>query len=131
VSTAPTGPTWWRALWSPQLPRRYVHLLAVSKLADSVTTAVGLLAVPGLAEGNPAIRALIARLGVLPALAVVTVGVVVLVVATTEAGVRCSQRLDGSPRTRGLIRSLGYLPLSALFLAAAVHNAVLLARALS
>ena len=110
-------------------PRHYVGVLGLAKVADAVTTVVGLSAFPSVTETNPALRVLVEHLGVLVAVALgsaVVVGVIVL--ATELAAVACRRLAPGDERPVSVVRVVGYVPISIVFLAAAGHNALLVLR---
>lgn len=107
------------------VPRDWLGALVFSKGLDAGTTLVGLLFVEGLVESNPLVRMVVRRVGVLPGLVVLTAALVLVVVAVTELGVVLGGRVDvrESP-----VRCIGYGFPSALSVAAASHNGVLIAR---
>lgn len=96
-----------------------------------MTTAVGLLFVPAVAEANPLLRRLVGLVGVVPGVLLGTVAVLATVVLVTEAGVLVCRRLDSeSPRWGRLVRTVGYGPLTAVFAIAALNNLVFIVRGL-
>lgn len=102
-------------------------LLAGTKSADAITTAVGLRYVPGIVEMNPVADAVFADNGTFAGLAVLSFATVAGTVLWTEllaVEVRRRLRMD---RLALLAKATIYVVLSALFGAIAVNNAILIA----
>ena len=116
---------WWRA---NGLIRFYgLVLLVGTKLADVVTTAVGLRYVPGIVEANPVANTVFAEWGVLGGLTVLGVASVAVAVLGAELlGVELRRRLDLS-KTALLAQASVYATLSVLFGLVAIHNGLLIA----
>ncbi len=99
-----------------------IALLTATKLADALTTGVGLQFVPVAYEANPVASAVIARVGVDTGLIVSSFGFVVGITAITElAAVAVSfRRRDG--HLAPLVRLAGYGLPSAVFAVVSVYN---------
>lgn len=102
--------------------------LSATKAVDLCTTLVGLSLRTGFRESNPLIARVIASVGTVPGLVVTASLTVVVVALVTEGAAAVLERRSSGP-SRGLpaLRLVGYGSASAVNLAAAVHNAVLLA----
>lgn len=97
--------------------------LVLSKAADTTTTLIGLQFVPFVFESNPHLRMLMASIGSIPALLLGTVAVLGLVVGVTESARLACQRFDCDvDSAERMVRFVGYVPLSIVFLAASLHN---------
>lgn len=116
---------WWRA---NGLIRLYgLVFLVGTKLADVVTTAVGLRYVPGIVEANPLANAGFAGVGLLCGLTLFGFASVGFAALAAECfGVEIRRRL-GRPKTALLAQASVYATLSVLFGTVAVHNGLLIA----
>lgn len=116
---------WWRRNRSI---RWYgLAALAGTKLADIVTTAVGVRYVPGIIEANPVADWLFAELGLYTGLALLGVVTVCFAAGVAELfGIEVRRRY-GLEQTALFAQLSIYLTLSALFAAVAVHNGLLIA----
>lgn len=103
-----------------------VVLLAGTKLADAVTTAVGVMAVPGIVELNPIASAVFAGKGTLTGLAVLSFVTVAVATVTAEWLAILIRRRFDMPRLALLAKGTIYGSLSLLFGAIAVNNALLI-----
>lgn len=110
-------------------PRRWPTLgvlaVSASKLADALTTAVGLTYFP-LIELNPVVRSLMAHVGIVPGVLLGGVLVVAFITLVTECGVYTCRRLSADPRWSVRVRYAGYGPPTLLFTAVSVSNAALI-----
>ncbi|MFD1569912.1 hypothetical protein [Halorubrum laminariae] len=99
-----------------------IALLTATKFADALTTGIGLRFVPTVYEANPAVDAVLRRVGVETGLIVSSCVLVVSIIAITEiAAVAVSiRRRDG--HLAPLVRLVGYGLPSALFALVAVYN---------
>lgn len=116
---------WWRV---NGLIRLYgLVVLVGTKLADVVTTAVGLRYVPGIVEANPLANAGFTGIGLLCGLTLLGFASVALAALAAECfGVEIRRRL-GCPKTALFAQASVYAALSVLFGAVAVHNGLLIA----
>lgn len=106
-------------------------LLVLSKLADAVTTAVGLALFPSLVERNPLLSHATFHLGLFAGIALGTVAAIALVVFVTELGVSvCRHYAPRKAWPTVVVRFVGYVPISAFFALLAASNAFLVGRAL-
>lgn len=128
-STVRRGPAaarepWWAA---NRAIRFYgVVLLAGTKAADAVTTAVGLSYLSGIVELNPVANAVFAGNGTLTGLILLSFATVLFGVLSAELlAVELRRRLE-LYRPALVVQATIYGSLAALFGAVAVHNAVLL-----
>lgn len=113
----------WGGLWA--------GLLVGTKALDVVTTAVGLLVVPGFSEANPFAAAVFESVGVITGLLLLSIATIVVVGLVTETGARYLERLEDTPEwAPTFTRTVGYGPLSVVFGAAALHNTGLIVRVL-
>ncbi len=103
-----------------------IALLTATKLADALTTGVGLRFVPAVYEANPVASAVMARVGVDTGLIVSSFGIVVGITVITEAAaVAVSlRRRDG--HLAPLVRLAGYGLPSAVFAVVSVYNATVI-----
>ena len=113
----------WGGVWA--------GLLVATKALDVVTTAVGLLLVPGFVEANPYAAAVFESMGVLTGLLVLSAVTLLVVGSVTEFGARYLERDADTPEwAPTFTRIVGYGPLSVVFGAAALHNTGLIVRVL-
>lgn len=110
------------------LPWLAVGALAASKVADAVTTFVGVTGAPSVREANPVAAATMAAVGVPLALVVFTVGTVVVVTAVTEAGAAVVDAV-GVEDASTAVRATGYGLATTGHVAVAAHNVAVLAAA--
>jgi len=82
--------------------------LALTKTADAVTTILGLTQISGVIEQNPVTAAFIANFGLVPGLAIVGLGSVVLVTLITEIGGRVLAGPGDHGEIRRLMRLTGF-----------------------
>ncbi|MFC6771294.1 hypothetical protein ACFQDD_07170, partial [Halorubrum pallidum] len=103
-----------------------VALLTATKSADALTTGIGLRFVPGVYEANPAVDAMLSRVGVATGLIVSSLVIVVAITAITEiAAIAVSmRRRDG--HLAPLVRLAGYGLPSSLFSLVSVYNATVI-----
>jgi len=98
-----------------------------AQFADAFTTVVG-LELAGVREANPLAAAAVEAFGAPAGLALLSLVVVGVVTAVTEVGIVVLRyRGESDAWVRGGVRALGYGIPVATSLAAAAHNAVLLA----
>lgn len=102
-----------------------VAALVTSKLADALTTSVGLLYLP-MHEANPVLRALFAEVSVLPGLAIASLVVVAGLTVITETGATLARRTDPDPRWARRVRYVGYGIPTLVFTVVSAHNLVLI-----
>lgn len=116
---------WWRA---NGLIRFYgVVFLVGTKIADIVTTVVGLRFVPGIIEANPVADTVLAEWGLFGGLSVLGfASVAVAVLAAELFGVEIRRRL-GLSKAALLAQASVHATLSALFGLVAIHNGLLIA----
>lgn len=100
--------------------------LITAKLADSVTTLVGLLFIPVLGEGNPLMAAVLDRFGIVTGLVVAQGALTVLIIGITEGAWMAIASSRRSPRLESVVRLVGYAPPTAAAGYAAVHNVLLI-----
>lgn len=106
----------------------FLALLAASKLADAATTYAGLELSSGVREANPFVAGLVHAHGTLPALVGITVAVVCVIGAVTEAAVVAVDRFaDASRQSRLALRLVGYGLPTVFHVALAARNAAVLA----
>lgn len=104
-----------------------IVFLVGTKTADAVTTAVGLLFIPGIVELNPFASSVFAGNGVFTGLAVMSVATVIVAVVLAEllaVQIRLRLRMD---RLALLTKTAIYVALSGWFGLVAISNALLLA----
>jgi hypothetical protein len=107
----------------------FIAVLVATKLADAATTYVGLEFASGVHEANPAVAELVATYGVAPALVGVTVAVVCAIAVVTELAVGAVRRyLDAAPDARLVLRLAGYGLPSAVHVAVAARNVIVVAQ---
>lgn len=107
----------------------WIGLLVVGKALDVVTTAVGLLYVPGFVEANPFAAVYFDSFGVVTGLLSLSLALIVVVTAVTELGARyLANHEDGPAWGPTVTRFVGYVPLSVVFVFAGLHNAGLIIR---
>lgn len=114
--------------WS-SVPVQFVSIvsivtLIVTKVADTLTTALGLLYVPGVLESNPVMATVFTAVGVLPGLILAHGAIITSLIVLTE-GVLARIAPSTVWDIVG-IRLLGYGPVIVLSSIAAVHNAAIL-----
>lgn len=116
---------WWRCNRSV---RSYGLLFLVgTKLADIVTTAIGVRYIPSIIESNPVADHLFAEMGLVTGLTVVGFATVFFAVCAAELfGLEVRRRL-GLPKTALFAQASIYLLLSVLFGLVALHNTMLVA----
>lgn len=115
----------WNRPWSARPAVRWVAALGSAKLADVVTTIVGLVFF-GAIEGNPVGRSLIAHFGLVPGLVLGSAALVLFIVLVTEWGATAAQLAETDPLWPPRVRLIGYgLPVL-LFTGAAVYNVALI-----
>lgn len=102
-----------------------IAAVVVTKAADLLTTAVGLVLVEGITERNPLADALFARFGLLGLVgaSVVGVAIVVAVVEWMATLVDANDAYALQPRT---LYSISYVPLSVIYALVSIHNTILL-----
>lgn len=101
--------------------------LILSKGADALTTIIGLTVSSRIVETNPLLRYAIVHIGIPLGVVGATLGVIVLVIAVTEAAVIACEWIDPTAVWAGAtVRFIGYLPLTVLFTAASVNNLVVI-----
>lgn len=114
-----TFQTWRRV---PRQGQLAIAALFTSKIADILTTIVGLLVFQELVEANPVAREVISAAGV-PGLVGVSLLGVLIVVCVVEWGIRIGnfeERLGSNGRL--LLYAGSYYPLTLLYLGATIHN---------
>ena len=100
--------------------------LAGAKVADAVTTAVGVRYVPGIVELNPFADAVFAGNGTFAGLAVLTFATVAVATVAAEALAVEIRRRFGLNRLALLAKAAIYGSLTVLFGAVAVNNSLLI-----
>jgi hypothetical protein len=103
------------------LSTRGIAALVVTKGADLLTTAYGILLVEGVVEVNPIAATVFARTGVLGLVAMSVVGTAI-VVLVVEWGANAVRRLTGDDRSVRWLYVGGYAPLACLSALATVNN---------
>ncbi|GAB7010346.1 hypothetical protein JCM31271_22890 [Halorubrum trueperi] len=100
-------------------------MLTATKMADALTTGVGLRFVPAVYEANPVVDSLLSRVGIVTGLLVSSFAIVVAITVITEvASIAVSmRRRDG--HLAPIVRLTGYGIPSALFAVVAVYNATI------
>jgi hypothetical protein len=107
-----------------------VAALAASKLADAVTTLVGLAAKDSVHEANPIVAAAIAAHGATAAVVAFSVGAVVATAAITEGAVALLDRYaDPTPAGVHAVRLTGYGLPTVVHVVIAAQNIVVVATA--
>lgn len=101
-------------------------LLAGTKLADAVTTAIGVRFVPGIVELNPVADAVFGGSGTFAGLAVLSVATVAVATLVAEYLAVQIRRRFGLDRLALASKAAIYGALSILFGAVAVNNALLI-----
>jgi hypothetical protein len=103
-----------------------IALLTATKMADALTTGVGLRFVPSVYEANPMVDALFRQVGITTGLLVSSCVIVVAITLVTEvASIAVSvRRRDG--HLAPIVRLVGYGLPSSLFALVAVYNATVL-----
>ena len=116
---------WWRCNRSI----RFYGLvfLVGTKLADIVTTAIGVRYIPAIVEANPLADHLFAEMGLLTGLTVVGFATVFFAACAAELFGLEVRRRFGLPDTALFAQASIYLILSVLFGLVAIHNAILIA----
>lgn len=104
-----------------------VPLLIGTKLADVITTAVGLRYLPAIAEANPIANHLFAQWGLYTGMAVLGAASVAFAAGAAEVFGLEVRRRYGLPKTALFAQASIYLTLSVLFGVVAVHNGLLIA----
>lgn len=109
---------------SPQRDIRLygLFLLTGAKLADTYTTVVGLLYVPGVIERNHLVRAVLDGFGVLPGLMLLTAVTVGFAALAAEGIATRVRRRDGLHRLAATAQITVYLVLSVHFSGIALYN---------
>ncbi|WP_435066169.1 DUF5658 family protein [Halobaculum sp. EA56] len=102
-------------------------LLVVSKIADVVTTAVGLLYIPGITELNPIAESVFQSMGLIVGVVVFGFSVVFCVALAVELCVCELYRLTRSAGASVCLRLGAYGTLSVVYFYAAYRNAILIA----
>ncbi len=102
-------------------------LLVVSKIADVVTTAVGLLFIPGITELNPIAASVFQSMGTVVGVVVFGFIIVFCTTAVVELGGCELYRQTGSETATVCLRFGAYGALSMIYSYAAYQNAVLIA----
>lgn len=116
--------TWWR--WNSWLRLYGVIFLAGTKTADAVTTAVGLLYVPGIVELNPVADTMFVDSGTIAGLVVLSFATVISTTLIIEWLAVTMYRRLGMARLALLVKITVYGGLSLLFGMIAVNNALLI-----
>lgn len=107
----------------------WVGLLVLGKALDVVTTAVGLLVVPGFVEANPFAALYFETAGVVTGLLTLSILLLIVVTAVTELGARyLASHPEAPPWGPTVTRFVGYVPLTVIFVFAGLHNAGLIIR---
>lgn len=104
-----------------------IVLLAGTKLADAVTTAVGLRCLPSITEANPVAGHLFAEWGLFTGLALLGFASVFFAVCSAELFGLELRRRFGLPKTALYAQASIYLSLSLLFGTVALRNGLLIA----
>lgn len=115
--------------WLRNRSIRWYGLLALAgtKLADVVTTAVGVRYVPAVVEANPVADRIFVEAGLLSGLTVLGVAAVLLAACAAElSGVEIRRRF-GLPKTALFAQASVYLTLSLIFGLVALYNTALIA----
>ncbi|TKR25317.1 DUF5658 family protein [Natronomonas salsuginis] len=101
--------------------------LVGTKLADIVTTVVGMRYIPSIVEANPVANRLFTEMGLVTGLTVLGFATVLFAACAAELfGVEVRRRY-GLPKTALFAQASIYLILSVLFGLVALHNATLIA----
>jgi len=116
---------WWR--YNRSVRFYGVVGLGATKLADVVTTAVGVRHVPSIVEANPVAEGLFAELGLVTGLTVLGFASVLFAACAAELFGLEVRRRFGLPRTALFAQASIYLTLSVLFGLVAAHNGLLIA----
>jgi hypothetical protein len=104
-----------------------IVLLAGTKLADAVTTAVGLRYLPSIAEANPVAEHLFVEWGLFTGLTVLGFASVFFAVCAAELFGLEVRRRFGLPKTALFAQASIYLTLALLFGTVAIQNGLLIA----
>lgn len=104
-----------------------IAFLLGTKLADVVTTVVGVRYVPTITEANPVADWVFIEWGLFTGLTVLGFGSVLLAVCAAELFGRELKRRFGLPKTALFAQASIYLMLSALFAVVSVLNGLLIA----
>lgn len=116
---------WWR--YNRSIRLYGLAVLAGTKLADVVTTAVGVRYVPAVVETNPVANRVFVEVGLFGGLTFLGFATVLFAACAAELfGLEVRRRL-GLPKTALCAQASVYLMLSALFGLVALHNAALIA----
>lgn len=116
---------WWR--YNRSIRFYGLTFLAGTKLADVVTTVVGVQYVPSIVEANPVADTLFVEMGLVTGLTVLGFATVLFAACAAELFGLEIRRRFGLPKTALFAQGSIYLILSVLFGLVAIHNATLIA----
>ena len=119
------GDSWWR--WNRSIRFYGLVLLVGTKLADIVTTAIGVRYIPAIVEANPVADHFFVEMGLLTGLAIMGFTTVFVAACAAELFGLEVRRRFGLPNTALFAQASIYLILSVLFGLVAIHNSLLIA----
>ena len=119
------GDSWWR--WNRSIRFYGLVLLVGTKLADIVTTAIGVRYIPAIVEANPVADHFFVEVGLFTGLTVLGFASVLFAACAAELFGLEVRRRFGLPKTALFAQASIYLTLSLLFAVVAVHNGLLIA----